>query len=107
MALAAQEAKLAAATATGELDPTDPDAAGLLAIVRSPRNQALEFVDEEHPDEAAPWLGSPELVLVTTSYAPHGDVPPVAGRVVWVDPDTDESYLASLRDSGLFSYWAR
>lgn len=105
LALAAQEAKIAAATASGDLDPTDPDAAGLLAVLRSARSQALAFADEDHPGEDAPWVGEPTLVLVTTTYAPHTDDAPVTGNIAWLDPDSEESYLASLRDSGLFSYW--
>lgn len=106
LALAAQEAKIAAATASGNLDPLDPDAGGLMVVLRSARSEALQFEDDDAPGEPMPWLGSPELVLVTTSYAPHGDVPRVEGNVQWLDPETDESYLASLRDTGLFSYWA-
>lgn len=103
LALAAQEGKIAAASAAGHLDPADPDAAGLLAVLRSPRSQALAFATDDADD--APWEGEPTLLLVATTYAPHTDAAPVRGNVTWLDPDTDESYLASLAASGLFSYW--
>lgn len=105
LAAAAQEAKIAAAEASGDLDPTDPDAAGLMVVLRASRSEVLSFETDEAPGESAPWLGEPTLVLVTTTYAPHTGAPRVGGNVAWLDPDTEESYLESLRSTGLFSYW--
>ena len=106
LAQAAQEAKIAGAAASGALDPTAPEAAGLMAVLRSSRAQALGFASDDDGGEALPWEGEPTLVLVTTTYAPHTGAPPVEGNVAWLDPDSDETYLGSLKDTGLFSYWA-
>lgn len=106
LALAAQEAKIAAAAATGELDPSDPRSAGLLVLLRSSRSAPLFLETDDAPGLPAPWLGDPTLILVSTTYAPHTEAPPVKGNVAWLDPESSESYLASLRDTGLFSYWA-
>lgn len=107
LALAAQESRIAAAIADGTLDPNDPEAAGLFGLLRAPRSEPIALETEDVPGEDAPWLGAPELVLVTTTYAPHTAAPPVGGNVVWLDPDTEDSYLGSLRTAGAFSYWSR
>jgi len=104
-ALRAQEVRIAAATASGALAPGDPDAAGLLLLLRSARSVPLFFETADAPGVPAPWWGDPTLVLVTTTYAPHTDAARVAGNVAWLDPDSEEGYLDSLRDTGLFSYW--
>lgn len=106
LALAAQEARIATETATGTLDPSDPGVAPLLSLLRAPRSEALAFETEDAPGVPAPWLGAPQLVLVTTTYEPHGTTPPVTGNVAWLDPDTEAGYLASLGEAGVFSYWA-
>lgn len=105
LAQTAQESRIAASAAAGDLDPTDPEAAGLLILLRAPRSLPLALETEDAPGDPAPWLGDPALILVTTTYAPHSDAAPVAGNVAWLDPSTDHSYLGSLRDTGLFSYW--
>ena len=107
LAQTAQEARIASAAAVGDLDPTDPDAAGLLIVLRAPRSVPMVLEDEDAPGEPAPWLGDPALILVTTTYAPHSGAAPVRGNVAWLDPSSEESYLGSLKDTGLFSYWAR
>lgn len=107
LAQTAQEARIAAASAAGDLDLTDPDAAGLLLLLRSARSVPVILETEDAPGDPAPWLGDPTLILVTTTYAPHTETAPVAGNVAWLDPHSEESYLGSLRDNGLFNYWTR
>lgn len=107
LAQATQEARIATAAAAGDLDPTEPEAAGLLLLLRAARSVPIVLETEDAPGHPAPWLGEPTLVLVTTTYAPHTDAAPVGGNVVWLDPHSEESYLGSLRDTGLFSYWTR
>lgn len=105
LAQSAQEARISAAAVAGDLDLTDPDAAGLLMLLRTARSMPLVLENEDAPGGPMPWLGDPTLILVTTTYAPHSEVAPVGGNVAWLDPDSEESYLSSLRDAGLFTYW--
>ncbi len=107
LAQAAQEARIAAAAAAGVIDLAAPDVVGLLTLLRAARSEPMAFETEDAPGVAAPWLGDPQLVLVTTTYAPHAEIAPVTGNVSWLDPHTEESYLGSLRDTGVFSYWAQ
>lgn len=104
LAQTAQEARIATAAAAGDLDPTEPDAAGLLVLLRAARSVPIVLETEEAPGDPAPWFG-PTLILVTTTYAPHTDAAPIGGNVSWLDPDSEASYLGSLREAGLFSYW--
>lgn len=100
----AQDALIKAAAARGDLDPRDPDELGLLEVLRADKAHGIHLADEQGRDVA--WEGSVPLVLVTTSYAPHGVEAPVTGRVVWLDPSGEERYLASLDAAGVANYWA-
>ncbi len=105
LAATAQEARIAGAAAQGTLDPEDPDAADLLELLRADKATPILLEDADAPGAPAPWLGEPDLVLVSTTYAPHTDAPPVTGNVTWLDPSGEDAYLASLHAARLFSYW--
>lgn len=76
-----QEARIAQAVSEGLLDEADPDAAGLLAVLRADKRESILLETEDAPGAQADWLGSPSLVLVATSYAPTGAHPPIGGNV--------------------------
>ena len=101
----AQRAVISRAQASGAFDTSDPGDAGLLPILEADKSLSLLLTVDERPGEQAPWVPAPELVLVTTSYAPHGEHPPIDGRVVWLDPTSEKAYLLSLRAAGLYDYW--
>lgn len=100
-----QKLYLEQAGQSGSFDPTDPANAALREILRADKGVSLSLSLPEAPDEAADWLPTVPLVLVTTRYAPHQPYPPIGGNVVWIDPTTEADYLLSLRSSGVFSYW--
>ncbi|WP_168582963.1 hypothetical protein [Gephyromycinifex aptenodytis] len=87
------------------LSEVDPEDAALAAVLRLDKGAPLTLADPQRPDESVPWEGGVALVLVATSYAPHTEVAPPAGNVVWIDPDTEQGYLDSLRASAAFDYW--
>ncbi|MDO5628881.1 MAG: hypothetical protein Q4G43_11230, partial [Mobilicoccus sp.] len=89
----------------GVLDRGDPDDRALIQLVEADKRLSMLVATPETPTEQAPWVAAVPLVLVTTSYAPHGEHPPIPGRVEWLDPTTPESYLVSLRAVGAYDYW--
>ncbi len=100
-----QEALIRAAASDG-LDPNAAEAEGLLDVLRADKRESL-FLELPHaPGVQAPWLPRPALVLLTTSYAPHGAHPRIGGNVVWLDPSSEEGYLSSLGATSAFSFWA-
>ncbi|WP_040156034.1 hypothetical protein [Mobilicoccus massiliensis] len=106
--VAAQEAqrlRIADATSRGTFDPADPDDRGLLVVLEADKQLSLLLETPDAPGAQADWLAPVDLVLLTTSYAPHGEHPPIGGRTVWLDPSNPAAYLASLRDSGSYDYW--
>lgn len=105
LAQSAQEARVDEAVRRGLLDPSDADDAALLDILRAPKGLSLFLEAEDAPGEQAAWLPLPELVLLTTSYAPHTAYPPIGGNVVWIDPSDEQAYLDSLRAGGVHDYW--
>ncbi len=105
LAAAVQDRRIDAAVREGLLDPADPDDDLLMTILRMPKSQGMLLATPDAPDRQAPWEGPVELVLVTTSYAPCTDIPPARGRVTWLDPSQEQSYLRSLRDAGIRNYW--
>lgn len=106
MAALAQDLRIDQAVARGVLDPADPEQAALVEILRADKSASLLLELDDAPGDQAPWLPLPELVLVTSSYAPHTSYPAVEGNVVWVDPSDDAALLASFRTVGVFDYWA-
>ena len=101
-----QATRIADAQARGLLDPVDPDEAALVEILNADKSLSLFLEVEEAPGRQAPWVALPELVLVTTSYAPHTRYPPIAGNVVWLDPTAEGRLLQSLQDARILDYWA-
>jgi hypothetical protein len=66
-----------------------------LAVLLAPRDV---------PPSVTGWAAPVPLVLVTSFYAPAGELPrPVAagaGKITWIDPQTDKSLLVSLHGAG-------
>ena len=104
-ALEAQRQRIDAAVAAGTIDRADPDDRGLVEILEADKRASLFLELPDAPGEQADWHAPVELVLLTTSYAPHGDHPRIGGRVVWLDPTDPATYLRSLRDAGIHDYW--
>lgn len=100
----AQEAHLLAATRRGDLDESTPDGAALAGILRHDRATPIRLT-APGGSQAAPWAGSVPLVLVTTTYAPHGALDAPSGNVLWLDPAHEQAYLDSLRSAGAADYW--
>lgn len=87
------------------LDLADANQAALADIMNADKAAALQLELPGAPGQAADWLPEVPLVLVSTSYAPHTEYPPLGGNVVWIDPASEDGYLASLQGTGVFSYW--
>ncbi|TQS40620.1 gluconate 2-dehydrogenase subunit 3 family protein [Cryptosporangium phraense] len=47
------------------------------------------------------WTAPVPLVLITGFYAPLGALPRPGGDVIWLDSETEESYLRALRLTGM------
>lgn len=101
----AQDVAIDKARSAGRFDPGDPDDASILPILQAPKDTALVLELEDAPGEQADWVAAVDLVLVTTSYAPHTAVAPIGGRVTWLDPSEDGAYLRSLHAARLYDYW--
>lgn len=101
----AQQRRIAEAVSRGVIDPSDPDDAGLLLVLEADKQVSLMLETPDRPGVQAEWEGPVELVLLTTSYQPHADHPPIGGRTVWLDPRDPASYLVSLREARVNDYW--
>lgn len=53
------------------------------------------------------WEDEVPLVLIVTDYAPFTDTPRPTGRIVWLDPSLETSYLESLAALGAVDYRTR
>ncbi len=104
-ALEAQRQRIEAAALQGRLDRSDADDRALVQFLEADKRASLLLELPDAPGVQADWSGAVDLVLLTTSYAPYGEHPPIGGRVVWLDPTDPVSYLASLRTVGLYDYW--
>lgn len=101
----AQQRRIAEAVSRGALDLSDPDAAGVLFVLEADKQVSLRLETPDRPGEQADWEGPVELVLLRTSYQPHGEAPPIGGHTVWLDPSDPASFLLSLRAAGVNDYW--
>ncbi len=102
-----QELRIAQAAREGLISADDPQDAALVGILRSAAGRPLRL-SRPGDDEGSPapaWEGAITLVCLTTSYAPHTDVPAPTGRVDWIDPTGEQRYLISLRRVGAADYW--
>ncbi len=106
-----QEVRINQAVAEGSISPGDPQDTALIEALRAAAGRSLRLsrpdsVGEGSEGEQAPaWEGAVRLVCVSTSYAPHTDVPAPTGRVDWLDPTDEQRYLISLRRIGAADYW--
>lgn len=85
----AQAARLAA-------EPDHPLSEDELNVALLPKQQA--------PDITA-WNPALPLLLLTTHYAPYTDEPRPEGAIVWMDPSTELTFLASLQKVGFGEMW--
>ena len=104
-ASAVQQILMNRAKSEGTFDPDDVRYSQTVQILRTDKSLCLELELPERPGEAADWLPQVPLVLLTTSYAPFTRHPRIGGNVIWIDPASEESYLASLNATGIVSYW--
>lgn len=102
---AAQDARIAFAQASGDFDETDADGAALASIMRADKGVSLLLETPDAPGTQANWEPEVPLYLLTTSYAPEGEFPPIGGNVLWLDPTDEQRYLDSLAEVKIFSYW--
>lgn len=100
-----QRLQIDRAVAAGLFDEADPQLAALVHILTTDKALSLTLELPDAPGEVADWLPVVPLLLLTTSYAPHTEYPPIGGNVVWIDPASETGYLTSLRRTGVFSYW--
>ncbi len=105
LASASQEVRIKAAIARGTIDPADAGHAGLVDVLRADKAQSMLLETEDAPGVPASWVPETMLVLVATRYSPHTDFPRIEGNVAYLDPSSDEAFLASLTQAQVFDYW--
>lgn len=101
-----QQRRIADATVRGRFDPADAGDRGMLVVLEADKQVSLLLETPDQPGEQASWEAPVDLVLLTTSYRPHGEHPPIGGRTVWLDPSDAGAYLASLGRAGVNDYWS-
>jgi hypothetical protein len=82
-----------------QADLAEPAALGMC----TPEQRAVILGPRDTPPAVDDWDAPVPLVLVTTFYAPDGARPRPRGdaeSVIWIDPGTDETLLASLAAAG-------
>jgi hypothetical protein len=91
------------AVKTGELD---------LTALSDDKTTAL-FADRSIPFEGLPaanggwtieWDLAAPLVLIATDYQPYTGRPAPVGRIVWLDPSTEVSFLRALDTLGIIEF---
>jgi hypothetical protein len=93
IAVVIQAEELARAEEDGfELDTLDDDEKYAVSVER--------FEDEDDVDYAV-WGHAVRLVLVSSDYAPYTRALPPEGRVLFLDPTSDESVIGSLVLAGI------
>lgn len=70
----------------------------------SEQEKDVLLAPRDTPPAVREWRAPVPLVLVTTFYQPHGDLPRPdvsgPGQIMWIDPGSDESLLVSLHQAG-------
>ncbi len=92
-----QQHILAAAVANGDFDSAAAPEDALTTMLGGKTNA---FTGEH-------WRWNVLLVLIVTDYAPFTDVPRPTGRVAYLDPSTETTYLTSLHEAGLVRFLPR
>ncbi len=92
-----QQHILAAAVTNGDFDPAAAPEDALTALLG---DKTDVFTVEQ-------WRWNVLLVLIVTDYAPFTDVPRPTGRVAYLDPSTETTYLTSLHEAGLVRFLPR
>ncbi|KAB1661653.1 hypothetical protein F8O07_07030 [Pseudoclavibacter sp. CFCC 13796] len=83
-----------AADQPGDGDPADPLDKDDRLFLTTPKDQAV--TGEYH--------GPIDLILTTTQYQPYTDDERPTGRIVWLDPETETSFLTTLAESSDLTY---
>jgi len=92
-----QQHILAAAVTNGDFDPAAAPEDALTALLG---DKTDVFTGEQ-------WRWNVLLVLIATDYAPFTGVPRPTGRVAYLDPSTETTYLTSLHEAGLVRFLPR
>lgn len=59
------------------------------------------FCERSEPFTGTEWHQKVPLILVETDYAPYTERPRPSGRIVWVSPETEVTFLRSLETLGV------
>jgi hypothetical protein len=91
------------AVKSGELDlaALSDDATTALFADRTQPFDGLPTVDGEWTYQ---WDLAAPLVLITTDYEPYTDRPAPNGRIVWLDPSTEVSFVRALHTLGIVEF---
>jgi len=92
-----QQHILAAAVTNGDFDSAAVPEDALTALLG---DKTDVFTGEQ-------WRWNVLLVLISTDYAPFTQRPKPAGRVAYLDPSTETTYLTSLHEAGLVRFLPR
>lgn len=103
LAAQAQSGINASATAKGDLDPATCGEEVLTALMQ---DRELPWIGFDRPGGRSDldWQFKVPLVLIATQYAPFTDASRPSGRIIWLDPSRETSYLESLAALGLVDF---
>lgn len=76
-----------------------------LTAIYSPRTTPFEGIPIGGGRKNYDWQANPPLVLCATDYVPYTNRTMPTGRIIWVDPSTELSYLRSLANLGLVEFY--
>lgn len=63
------------------------------------------FTDRyEKVDNFTRWTQDVPLVLVASGYAPYTSTARPSGKIIWLDPFTDDTFLESLSEAGVIDF---
>lgn len=60
------------------------------------------FSSRSKPHEDGDWYHDVPLVLIATDYEPYTDRKRPSGKIVWISPETEVTFLRALEVLGLF-----
>jgi hypothetical protein len=67
-------------------------------------DRSAVFAGVSSQDDPFDWQIEVPLVLMATDYSPFTDRPSPTGRIVWIDPETEFTYLESLSALGVLRF---
>lgn len=101
-----QAALIETAVDAGDFDPTRADDE-LLTALFSERGKPFEGRRLPTGEVEQDWTADVPLVLIDTDYAPFTERHRPQGRVVWLDPSLETTFLESLDRLSLIGYRVR